>query len=140
MIDSLNWLRNRYVDTQTNRQIGLPGKLTELKHLLTAQTGNKKTCCQDEADNYGKMFWQYRSPRTCALSTYLLLLAASTFFLSGHINNLASGERRTDRCVHIRNCTYSCTALQTSPDYLVFFRTNKLSPSLCEKRCRRGRA
>ena len=46
------------VDAQRNRQTGLPEKLTELsireKHLLTDQTGNKKTCYQGKSGNYSK--------------------------------------------------------------------------------------
>ena len=43
---------------QTDRQTGLPSKLTELRHLLTDQTVNKKTYCQEESGNGGKTIWQ----------------------------------------------------------------------------------
>ena len=43
-------------------QARLPGKLTGLKHLLTDQTVNKKTYCQDESGNDGKRFGNIASP------------------------------------------------------------------------------
>ena len=67
------------MDTQTNKQTGMPSKLSEQKHLFTDQTGTKntycqdesgkrKTYCQDESGNYGKTIWQYRSPSVHGLS------------------------------------------------------------------------
>ena len=53
-------------------QYRLPtSKPNELKHLLTDQTGNKKTYCQGESGNYRKTIWQYRSPR--ARSTEIIV-------------------------------------------------------------------
>ena len=57
-----------------------PSKHTELKHLMTDQTGNKKTYCQDESGIYekrsGNTVGHFGPPTLCCI--YKIITAQGT--------------------------------------------------------------